>query len=451
MAAATAHPSARLSGDITVPGDKSISHRALMFAGLAIGRSRISGLLEGEDVVCTAEAMRAFGATVERRGDSTWEVDGVGVGGLMQPDNIIDLGNSGTGARLLAGLAASHPITTMMTGDASLRKRPMGRITRPLQQMGAEFVYLHPDRLPMAVIGSETPLPIAYEMPVASAQVKSAVLLAALNAPGTSSVLELVPTRDHTETMLRHFGADIYRETDTDSGRDRILLTGQPELQACDVAVPGDISSAAFPLVAALLCAGSEIRLRNIGLNPTRTGLLECLREMGADIVIENERRQQGEPMGDLVVKTSQLSGIDVPRARTPRMIDEYPILAMAAACAEGKTVLRGAEELRVKESDRIAMVAQGLRALGADVTEYPDGLEITGTGGPPPARNLNAPLATALDHRIAMSFLIFGLAARMPVTIDDASVINTSFPGFSSLMTGLGAKIDSGRTDAPE
>ena len=431
-------PASRIAGDITAPGDKSISHRSLLLAALAAGRSRVSGLLEGDDVLATAAALRALGAEIVRETDH-WRIDGVGIGGLSEPENVLDLGNSGTGARLLMGLLASHPMTAVLTGDASLRSRPMARISTPLSTMGARFLGRAGGRLPMTVIGAERAMAIDYTPPVASAQVKSAVLLAGLNAPGETVVREAVATRDHSEHMLRHFGAEIAILPESDGGR-TIRLTGQPELRPADVEVPGDVSSAAFPLVAALIAQAGELRIRDIGLNPLRAGLLDTLVEMGADIEIENRRDRQFEPIGDLVVRPGELRGVTVPAARVPSMIDEYPILAVAAAFARGRTVMRGAAELRVKESDRIRAMARGLAALGVAVEEVEDGLIVTGTGRPPGPAGANARLATELDHRIAMSFLVFGTAARAAVEIDDCRMIDTSFPGFARVMNGLGA-----------
>lgn len=439
---ATPHPlqSARtgpLKGSVRVPGDKSISHRALMFGALAIGRTEITGLLEGEDVIATAGAMRAFGATVNRLGEGHWEVFGVGVGGLTEPDNVIDLGNSGTSARLLSGIAASHPVQTVFTGDASLRSRPMARVVTPLTQMGAEFHTRSGGRLPMAVRGAETAMPITYGLPVPSAQVKSAVLLAGLNAPGHTSVIEHEATRDHTENMLRHFGAEVAVE-EQENGDRLITLVGQPDLKAAPVAVPTDPSSAGFPLVAALIVPDSEVRIEAMGLNPTRTGLLLTLQEMGGDITIENERTEGGEPVGDIIVRASQLKGITVPAERAPSMIDEYPVLAVAASVAEGTTHMTGLEELRVKESDRLSAVVAGLRANGVAVEEGE--AEMTVTGGSVPG---GGTVETHLDHRIAMAFSVLGMVAEAPVTVDDRGPIATSFPNYLDLITGLGASFD--------
>jgi 3-phosphoshikimate 1-carboxyvinyltransferase len=426
-----------LAGCLRVPGDKSISHRALILGGLAVGRTRVKGLLEGEDVLRTAAAMRAYGAAVERDGDGIWVIDGAGVGGLAEPPDVLDLGNSGTSARLLLGVAASHPVTTFMTGDASLRRRPMARAAEPLTRMGARIVAREGCRLPLAVTGAASPLPLEYRLPVPSAQVKSAVLLAGLNAPGETTVIEPAPTRDHTERMLRHFGG-LVEVTDRDDGR-RITVQGQPELRGADLAVPGDPSSAAFPAVAALIVPGSELLIEGVGVNPLRAGLFETLREMGAAIELRNHRIDGGEPIADLAVAASRLSGVEVPAARAPSMIDEYPILAVAAAFAEGRTVMRGLAELRVKESDRLAAIAEGLARCGVAVAVDGDTLTVEGKGRPPTG---GAAIATRLDHRIAMSFLVLGLGAQAPVGIDDASPIDTSFPGFAALMQGLGAQL---------
>jgi 3-phosphoshikimate 1-carboxyvinyltransferase len=431
-------PSGPLAGRERVPGDKSISHRALMLGGIALGESAIHGLLEGEDVLRTAASMRLLGAEVERGPDGVWRAQGRGVGALIEPGDVLDLGNSGTSARLLLGLLASHPIAAFMTGDASLRRRPMGRAMQPLTQIGARFVARAGDRLPLAVVGAAEPMPIRYRLPVASAQVKSAVLLAGLNTPGETAVIEPEPTRDHSELMLRHFGARLTIEHGPDGAR-TTTLEGQPELAGRIIRVPGDPSSAAFPVVAALARPGSELTLEGVGLNPHRTGLYESLREMGADIRIVNAREEAGEPVGDLEVRAATLRGIEVPASRAPSMIDEYPILAVAAAFAEGRTVMRGLAELRVKESDRLAAIAQGLARCGVTVEAGPDSLTVEGTGTPPRG---GATIETHLDHRIAMAFLVLGIAAREPVTVDDAAPIETSFPGFAALMNRLGADI---------
>jgi 3-phosphoshikimate 1-carboxyvinyltransferase len=426
-----------LAGEVRVPGDKSISHRALMLAALAIGATHIEGLLEGEDVLCTAAAMRALGARLERRDQGVWEVEGVGVGGLAEPEDVLDMGNSGTAARLLAGLLASHPIFSVLTGDASLRRRPMRRVIEPLAAGGARFLARGGDRLPLAIEGARTPLPISYRLPVASAQVKSAILLAGLNARGETVVEEPVPSRDHTENMLRHFGAELSIEP-AGSGR-RIVLQGGPLLRGGDIRVPGDPSSAAFPVIAALLVPGSEIRVAGVGINPLRSGFLLTLAEMGASIAFENEREEGGERVADLRVRASALRGVDVPEARVPSMIDEYPVMAVAAAAARGLSRFRGLAELRVKESDRLAATAALLAANGVKVAIEGDDLLIEGAGGAPPG---GGRVATHMDHRLAMSALVLGAAAQQPVAIDDGRFIATSFPGFVALMNGLGLAI---------
>ncbi len=426
-----------LRGRVRVPGDKSISHRALMLSALAVGESRIAGLLEGEDVQATAAALRAMGAIVIREGDGVWRVHGVGVGGLLQPATALEMGNSGTSTRLLMGLVASHALTATFTGDASLSRRPMARVIEPLSQMGADITASPGGRLPLMVRGIVPAVPIEYRLPVASAQVKSAVLLAGLNAPGITRVIEPVPTRDHSERMLAGFGADI--AVTIEPGGTRIIsLTGEAELAPQHIVVPGDPSSAAFPVVAALIVPGSEIVVENVGLNPTRAGLYDMLRAMGADILLEHERIVGGEPVADLRVRASALTGIDVPPEIVPSMVDEFPILFVAAALAQGRSTMRGLDELRVKESDRIAVMAAGLRAIGAHVEELSDGLVIDGTGGT--ALPGGATVATHLDHRIAMSFAVASLACRRPVTIDDRAPIATSFPTFLGLMATLGA-----------
>ncbi len=437
----TARQSTRLTGAINVPGDKSISHRALMIGASAVGRTTIDGLLESEDVLATLAALRAMGIPITRGEDGIWSVDGRGTGGLCEPAAALDLANSGTGARLLMGLVSSQPITVMFTGDASLSGRPMSRVITPLTQMGASFRARDGDRLPLTVTGAAEPLPIVYESPVASAQVKSAILLAGLNTPGETSVVEAASTRDHSEHMLRHFGAAVVT-TESDDGGPRTTLTGQPELAARDLSVPADPSSAAFPAVAALITDDSQITMAGIGVNPLRTGLYQTLVEMGADIDFNNERIVAGEPVADLVVRSSRLRGIDVPRRRAPSMIDEYPVLAAAAACAHGTTTFHGIAELRVKESDRAAAIAAGLAACGVAVDIGDDTLVIEGAGGPPAG---DARVESRLDHRIAMAFLVLGLATRAPVTIDDARPIATSYPGFVAQMRALGARIDDG------
>lgn len=421
---------------MAVPGDKSISHRSLIFGALAVGETRITGLLEGEDVLATAENMRRLGARVTRHEDGVWSVFGVGVGGLKDPAEPLDFGNSGTGARLVMGLVAGHPITATFTGDASLSRRPMKRIIDPLTLMGAEFHAREGGRLPLTLKGARAPLPVRYTLPVASAQVKSAVLLAGLNAPGETVVVEPVPTRDHTERMLTAFGAKVEIGTDDDGLRE-VRLRGEPELTPCDVAVPGDPSSAAFPVVAALVTPGSDIVVEGITLNPHRAGLYTTLIEMGGDIEIMNQRDESGEPVADLRVRASELNGIDVPPERAASMIDEYPALAVAAAFASGPTAMRGIEELRVKESDRIAATVAGLHANGVKVQEFEDGMVVEGRSG-----NVDGGghVVTHLDHRIAMAFLVMGLGAKKPVTIDDGAMIATSFPDFHQRMRELGA-----------
>ena len=443
-----------LTGTATVPGDKSVSHRALIFGALAVGETRITGLLEGADVLATAAAMRAFGAEVTRTGANddanneggAWTIHGVGVGGLAEPEHVIDCGNAGTAVRLIMGMMATTPISATFTGDASLRRRPMGRILDPLTLFGARSAGRAGGLLPLTLTGASSPVPVAYTLPVASAQVKSAVLLAGLNAPGETVVIEPAATRDHTERMLRGFGAEVtVEELPEKSGGGRaIRLTGQPELAPMHIAIPRDPSSAAFPVAAALIAEGSEIVVPEICLNPTRAGFYRTLIEMGADLAYENPREAGGEPVADLRARFSAMKGIEVPPERAASMIDEYPVLAVIAACAEGDTVMRGIGELRVKESDRIAATVAGLRANGIEVTEEPDGMivhgrgPVDGRGGVPGG----ATVATHLDHRIAMAFLVLGLASRSPVTIDDAAPIATSFPSFIAMMQSLGAEI---------
>lgn len=440
----TARPGTSLTGDITVPGDKSISHRSLMFGALAVGETVIHGLLEGEDVHRTATAMRALGAEVARDNDGSWRVRGRGVGGLVEPADVLDMGNSGTSARLLLGILSTSPFTAFMTGDASLRRRPMGRVATPLAQFGARLVSRGAAEgkvlLPLAITGTADPVPIRYTLPVASAQVKSAILLAGLGTPGETTVIERAATRDHTELMLRHFGAQV-AVAPAEGGGTAITVTGLPELQGRTVRVPADPSSAAFPLVAALLVPGSRVTVRNVGLNPRRAGLYDTLREMGADITVSRPRTEAGEPVGDVTAVAGPLRGVEVPPERAPTMIDEYPILAVAAAFASGDTKMRGLSELRVKESDRLSAIASGLAACGVEVFVDGDDLIVRGKGGRP-AGLTGAPIPTHLDHRIAMSFLVMGLAAQKSVAVDDATPIDTSFPGFLALMKGLGADI---------
>ena len=430
-----------LKGACAVPGDKSISHRALMLGALAVGETRVRGLLESADVAATAAALRALGAAVEPAGDGSWRVHGVGVGGLAEPEDALDLGNAGTAARLLAGLCASHPFTTFMTGDRSLRRRPMGRVVEPLERMGARFVSRTGGRLPLAVIGAEEPLPIDYRLPLPSAQVKSAVLLAGLNAPGETRVVEPAPSRDHTERLLRRFGARVDTATEAD-GSLAVRVAGHPELAPCTLTVPGDFSAAAFPLVAALIVPGSDLVIRGVGVNPGRVGLIETLREMGAAIEIGPVCARAGEPVADIAVRAGPLRAVRVPAGRAAAMIDEYPILSVAAACAKGTTRLDGLAELRVKESDRLSAVAAGLRAVGVEVATRADGLDIAGRGRPPPG---GATVATEQDHRIAMAFLTLGMASAKPVGIDDGAMIGTSYPDFVGAMNRLGASIAAG------
>jgi 3-phosphoshikimate 1-carboxyvinyltransferase len=411
-----------------------------MLAALAVGESTIDGLLEGEDVMRTAAALRALGAETARGDDGRWHVWGRGIGGLREPEQVLDLGNSGTGVRLLMGILAAHPMTATLTGDASLVSRPMGRVAEPLALMGADIRARDGGRLPLTITGSDLLRPVSYRLPVPSAQVKSAVLLAGLGAPGVTEVIEAAPTRDHSERLMGHFGAAV-RVSEEGDGR-RISLIGQPELAARPVSVPGDPSSAAFPLVAALITPGSEISLPGLGLNPLRTGLIETLKEMGARIQVENAREESGEPVGDLRVASSTLEGVEVPAGRAPSMIDEYPILAVAAACAQGTTLMHGLGELRVKESDRLGVVARGLAACGVAVEEGQDSLTVHGTGAAPRG---GATVASELDHRIAMSFLVLGLASERSVTIDDDAPIETSFPGFNVAMASIGACFTAG------
>ena len=435
----TSRKSGPLKGIANVPGDKSISHRALVLGAMAVGETRIEGLLEGQDVLDTAKAMRSFGATVTDHGGGNWSVNGVGVGGFCEPETVIDCGNSGTGVRLLMGAMATHPISATFTGDASLNKRPMARVTDPIALFGAEAHGRTGGRLPMTIQGAKHPVPIQYKVPVPSAQVKSAVLLAGLNAPGKTVVIEPEATRDHTERMLAGFGAEITVE-DSPEGH-VITLTGQPELNPQNITVPRDPSSAAFPVCAALICEGSDVLVPNIGLNPTRAGLFTTLREMGADLSYENERVEGGEPVADLRARFSpNMVGIEVPPGRAASMIDEYPILSVIAAFAAGKTVMRGVKELRVKESDRIEAMATGLRANGVEVEDGEDWWIVSGQGSGN-ARG-GGLCATYLDHRIAMSFVIMGMASKNPVKIDDGSPIVTSFPIFEDLMTHLGGVI---------
>jgi 3-phosphoshikimate 1-carboxyvinyltransferase len=430
-----------LRGRIRVPGDKSISHRSIMLGALAVGSTQVTGLLEGEDVLSTAAAMRAMGATIERLEGGTWIIDGVGVGGLLQPRTALDMGNSGTSTRLLMGVVASHPITATFIGDASLSGRPMGRVIEPLSQMGASFTASPGGRLPLTLRGIMPAVPITYRLPVASAQVKSAVLLAGLNTQGITTVIEPVPTRDHSERMLRGFGAELEVEVDAQGTR-VIRLTGEAELRPQVIEVPGDPSSAAFFVVAALLVPGSDLVIENVGLNPTRAALFDVLRAMGGMIDELDRRDVGGEPVADLRVRASALSGIVVDPAVVPSMVDEFPVLFVAAALASGRTVTSGLEELRVKESDRIAVMRAALELAGARVIETEDGLIIDGTGGEPLAGTPEgAEVSTHLDHRIAMSMAVAGLASRQGVEVDDTRPIATSFPVFEALLaSAMGA-----------
>ncbi len=434
----TSRKSPPLKGVADVPGDKSISHRSLILGAMAVGETQIAGLLEGQDVLDTGRAMQAFGAEVTNHGQGNWSVHGVGVGGFAEPDQVIDCGNSGTGVRLIMGAMATSPISATFTGDASLNGRPMGRITDPLALFGAQSYGRKGGRLPLTVVGAADPVPVRYTVPMPSAQVKSAVLLAGLNAPGETVVIEREATRDHSERMLAGFGADISVE-DSSEGR-VITLQGQPELTPQNITVPRDPSSAAFPVCAGLIVEGSDVLVPGIGLNPTRAGLFTTLREMGADLTYENERIEGGEPVADLRAKFSDLKGIDVPPERAASMIDEFPILSVVASFAVGKTVMRGVKELRVKESDRIDAMARGLEACGVTIEEDEDTLIVHGMGadGVPGGGTC----ATHLDHRIAMSFMCLGMATQKPVNIDDGGPIATSFPIFERLMSDLGAQI---------
>ena len=442
---ATARKSSALSGTARVPGDKSISHRSFMFGGLASGETRITGLLEGEDVMRTGAAMKAMGAHIEKRG-AEWVIRGTGNGALLQPEGPLDFGNAGTGSRLTMGLVGTYDMETTFIGDASLSGRPMGRVLEPLRQMGVQVLKATPgDRMPITLHGPKHAAPITYRVPMASAQVKSAVLLAGLNTPGITTVIEPVMTRDHTEKMLKGFGANLSVETD-ERGVRHIFIEGQGKLTGQTIAVPGDPSSAGFPLVAALIVPGSDITIENVLMNPTRTGLLLTLQEMGGQIDILNPRNDGGEDVADLRVRYSELKGVTVPPERAPSMIDEYPVLAVAASFAEGETLMQGLEELRVKESDRLSAVANGLKLNGVDCTEGEASLAVRGKpggkglGGHPNGQDTT--VQTHLDHRIAMSFLVMGLATEKPVTIDDQAMIATSFPEFMGLMKGLGAEI---------
>jgi 3-phosphoshikimate 1-carboxyvinyltransferase len=433
----TARRAGPLQGRVRVPGDKSISHRALIFGALAVGETRISGLLEGEDVLNTAKAVGALGAQVERRGVGEWRIHGVGIGGFAEPASTLDFGNSGTGCRLMLGAVAGCPIAASFDGDASLRERPMRRVLEPLERVGARTLTSSDGRLPLTLAGARDPIPVVFEPPVASAQLKSAVLLAGLAAPGETVVIEAEATRDHTEKMLAHFGANVRVEPHGANGR-RITLVGQPELVPRPVVVPADPSSAAFPLVAAAITAGSDVILEGVMLNPLRAGLITTLGEMGAAIERLGTRHEGGEEVADLRVRGGALHGVEVPASRAPSMIDEYPVLAVAAAFAEGTTIMRGLKELRVKESDRLAGTAALLTANGVKVEIEGDDLIVRGRGRAPGG----GLVATHMDHRLAMSALVMGLASERPVKIDDASFIATSFPDFVNLMRGLGADL---------
>lgn len=427
-----------LKGDVSVPGDKSISHRALMLSSQVIGTTRINGLLEGEDVLNTAKALEALGVQLTRLSKQCWEVHGVGIGGLRESDHVLDLGNSGTSTRLLMGLVSPYPFTTFFTGDDSLRSRPMARVITPLTMMGARVVARGGNKLPLAVTGSADMLPIKYKLPVASAQVKSAILLAALNTPATTTVIEPQPTRDHTENMLRYLGFKLHSEK-ADDGSVTVAMMGQQKIRPADheIQVPGDPSSAAFLVVAALICRNSSIYIRNVCINPLRAGLFKTLKEMGASIEFRNERSIAGEDVADLVVSSSKLKAITVPADRAPSMIDEYPVLAVAAAFAQGETVMHGLSELRVKESDRLSAIVESLQACGVTARAEGDTLYVTGCAEQPKG---GATIHTRYDHRIAMAFLVMGMATAQPVTVDDATAIQTSFPDFTNLMNGLGA-----------
>jgi len=427
-----------ITGKAAVPGDKSISHRSLIISSIFIGETTISGLLEGEDVINTAKAMQAFGSTISKE-NSDWSVKGMGYGGLLAPRQVLDFGNSGTGSRLIMGLAATHPFNTFMTGDASLCKRPMRRVTAPLQELGAKFTTSSGDTLPLVVTGTINGLPLTHEMKVASAQVKSAIMLAATNIAGTTTIIEKEGTRDHTERMLRFFGVQV-EESQSKKGKS-ISLNGRTDIQPSKrhIIVPGDPSSAAFLVVAALICKGSKLEITNICLNKYRTGLFETLIEMGAKIEYRNLRESGGEPVGDLHVEYSELKGINVPAERAPSMIDEYPILAIAAAFANGKTCMNGLAELKVKESNRLTAIAEGLQECGVKISMGDDDLTVYGTGKAAEGGGL---VSTRMDHRIAMAFLVMGMASKSPVKVDDTAFIATSFPGFVELMNGLGANI---------
>ncbi len=434
----TSSPCDALIGEMTPPGDKSISHRSIILGGVAQGTTTVRGLLESEDVLCTIRAMQAMGAAIEKEQDNVWLVTGVGPSGLKAPAQDLDMGNSGTAARLLMGIVAGQNFSARFTGDASLSKRPMDRAIEPLSQMGARIESTG-GKLPLTIKGTAHPKAIVYMLPIASAQVKSAILLAGLRSESSTTVIQTTPTRDHTENLLRAFGAEVTAEIRND-GAEIISLTGQPDLKAQTITIPGDPSSAAFPLVAALLCPGSCVRLRNVCINPRRAGLIEVLRTMGASIVTENRRSEGGEAVADLIVHASKLTGVDVPASFVPAMIDEYPILAIAAACAKGATRMHGLSELRVKESDRLNVSVQGLAQCGVKAEVAGDDLIVYGTGAPPKG---GVTVATSMDHRIAMSFLVLGMRSETPVSIDDGGFISTSFPDFTRQMNALGAKIE--------
>jgi len=433
----TARRNGPLAGRARVPGDKSISIRALILGALAVGETRVSGLLEGEDVLNTAKALQALGARIERTGERQWSIHGVGVGGFAEPAAALDFGNSGTGCRLALGAVAGCPITATFDGDASLRSRPMLRVLDPLERIGARTLSSADGRLPLTLAGARDPMPIVFRPPVPSAQLKSATLLAGLAAPGETVVIEAEPTRDHTEKMLVHFGADVRVEPDNENGR-RIKLAGQPELTPRPIMVPADPSSAAFPLVAALLVPRSDAILQGVMMNPLRTGLITTLRQMGAAIEQVDQRNEGGEDVADLRIRSGPLRGVEVPASRAPSMIDEYPVLAVAAAFAEGTTVMRGLKELRVKESDRLAATAALLRSNGVAADIEGDDLIVHGQARAPGGGTV----ATHMDHRIAMAAIVLGLASDKPVAIDDSAFIATSFPGFVELMRGLGADL---------
>ena len=431
-------PAGCLQGTVRVPGDKSISHRALMIGALAVGNTRIEGLLEGEDVQKTCNALRNLGVVIEKKGTGNWLVKGRGVCGLAEPANVLDMGNSGTAARLLIGVLAAHSFSATLSGDASLNSRPMGRVIKPLKEMGAIVKARTGGRLPISITGLADPMPIEYELPVASAQVKSSILLAGLGAAGKTRIIEPIPTRNHTELMLRHFGAEV-EVMDFENGSRAVTVQGQPELSARNVNVPGDISSASFLMAATLLIPGSKVTIKGVGLNPLRVGLVEVLKRMGGSITLKNLTTEAGEAVADLIVEGSSLRGVTVAPDHAPSMIDEYPILAVCAACANGTTRLEGLSELRVKESDRLDSMARGLEACGVNLEEGPDFLIIHGDGSVPRG---GAKIKTALDHRIAMAFLVMGTVATKPIVIDDEKPIETSFPGFVKLMNDLGSHI---------